>query len=93
MGLNLGGGFAQGMAQGQSIVIAFNDQYERGQQKRELADIASAKSEESTGFTPAQGLQLEELAKRDTRSTSTKGPTPTLQRTRRETRNPLPCLA
>lgn len=63
MGLNLGGGFAQGMAQGQSIFKTFNDQYERGQQKRELADIASAKSEESTGFTPAQGLQLEELAK------------------------------
>lgn len=62
MGLNLGGGFAQGMAQGQSIFKTFNDQFERAQEKRDLAAIAGAKSEESTGYTADQGKELEGLA-------------------------------
>ena len=62
MGLNLGGGFARGVLQGQSIFQSFHDQYERGQQKRDLAEIASAKTEDSVGFTPEQGQQINELA-------------------------------
>ena len=62
MGLNLGGGFARGVLQGQSIFQNFHDQYQKGEQARELADVANAKATESTGFTADQGKQLESLA-------------------------------
>lgn len=59
MGLNLGGGFAQGVMQGQSIFKHYNDQFEQAQQRRDLAEIADAKAVDSTGFTPDQGKALD----------------------------------
>jgi len=51
--------FAQGVMQGQSIFDQYNKQFTQGQQKRDLAEVANAEANESTGFTADQGKQLE----------------------------------
>lgn len=58
----LGGGFGRGFAQGQSIFNGMQRQFEDGEQRRELAKIADAKPETSTGFTADTGAELEKLA-------------------------------
>lgn len=55
--------FAQGVMQGQSIFDQYNKQFNQGQQKRDLAEVAGAEATESTGFTADQGKQLEGFVK------------------------------
>lgn len=55
--------FAQGVIQGQSIFEQYNKQFNQGQQKRDLAEVAKAEATESTGFTAEQGQQLEGYVK------------------------------
>ena len=70
--MNLGSGFAAGLAQGQQFTRGIADAYRAGQQmndardqaaqKEALKGIASATAVESTGYTADQGKELEGLA-------------------------------
>ncbi|MCX7505872.1 hypothetical protein [Delftia tsuruhatensis] len=70
--MNLGNGFAAGLAQGQQFTRGIADAYRAGQQmndardqaaqKEALKGIASATAVESTGYTADQGKELEGLA-------------------------------
>lgn len=58
----LGDAFGRGFAQGQSIFSGMQKQFEDAEQRRELAKIAEAKPETSTGYTADTGAELEKLA-------------------------------
>lgn len=57
--------FARNFLLGQNIAGDLLSTYESAKQKKEIAEIAQAKPEESTGFTADQGAELERAAASD----------------------------